>query len=184
MAASGGEAEGEVVEEKPDADQVIRKHLGIVRYSDLVVGAGAEMDASFTRLGATLEKRFQRKREDGAVLVDQNLKEISRLAFFNALVREITFPTLDAGSSDPASLTVTIAPEYARTIKGSGAKLPRRRRSRRNGSRRTSAADRRRRLQEGEQDRGAGRSSRRSKRRSGSFATTCRSRRASRSATS
>jgi len=123
QSASGGEAEGDVVQEKVGADHVVRKHLGGIRYSDVVLQAGAGMEKPFYDwLAASLAHTYQRK--DGAVLsVDQNLKEVSRLAFFNALIGEITFPTLDAAAKEAASLTVTIAPEYARTIKGSGAKL-------------------------------------------------------------
>jgi hypothetical protein len=37
--ASGGDAEGEVVLEQPGADHVVRKHLGNVRYRDVVLEA-------------------------------------------------------------------------------------------------------------------------------------------------
>jgi phage tail-like protein len=121
--ASGGDAEGDVVQEQPGADHVVRKHLGSVRYSDVVLEAGAGMEKAFYEwIGASLAHTYQRK--DGAVVsVDQNLKEVARLAFFNALITEVTFPALDAASKDPAALTVTVAPEYARTNKGSGAKV-------------------------------------------------------------
>src|SRR5215211_2611328 len=124
FSASGGDAEGDVVREALGPDGVIRKHIAGVRYTDIGLGAGAGMGKAFYQwLTDTLDHKFARK--DGAVLsVDTGSREVARLNFFNALVREIAFPTFDATAKDPARLTVTVAPEYARRVKGSGAKVP------------------------------------------------------------
>ena len=121
--ASGGEAEGEVVQEPLGADSVVRKHLGGVHYTDLELTAGAGMEKAFSDwIAATLAHTGTRK--DGTVIsVDATLKEVARRTFFNALVREIELPVLDAGAKDAATLMVRVAPEDARTTKGSGAKV-------------------------------------------------------------
>jgi len=120
---SGGDAEGEVVHEPVGPDAVVRKHLGSVRYTDIELAAGAGMEkAFFDWVAATLTQRFTRK--DGTVVsVDSASKEVARLSFFNAIVREITFPALDAASKEAAQLTVRVSPEFARRSKGSGAKV-------------------------------------------------------------
>lgn len=122
QSASGGDAEGEVVQETIGADQIVRKHIAAVHYTDIELSCGAGMETSiYDWLASTIEHKFVRK--DGAVSsLDFNSKEVARLNFFNAVVREIAFPALDAASKDQATLTVTVAPEYARRVKGSGAK--------------------------------------------------------------
>jgi phage tail-like protein len=116
----GGDASSDVVEEKLGANTTIKKHLAGVKYSDIEVDCGTGMSKPFYQwLVDTFDQKHTRK--NGAVVsADYNYNETSRLTFFNALIKEIAFPTLDAASKDPAKLTVTFSPELTRRQKASG----------------------------------------------------------------
>ena len=118
--AEGGYATSDVVEEKLGPGVLIRKHLAGVKYEDITIECGAGMASAFYKwLSDTLDLKIVRK--DGAlVTTDYNFREVSRLNFFHALVSEIAFPALDAASKDAAKLTVKLAPEYTRSVKGAG----------------------------------------------------------------
>jgi phage tail-like protein len=119
--ATGGYATSDVVEEKLSAaDLRLHKHLAGVKYDPIALECGAGMsNAFYSWLSDVMDTKFVRK--DGAVVTtDYNLRELSRLNFFNALVTEVGFPALDGASKDAAKLTVKLAPEYTRTAKSAG----------------------------------------------------------------
>ena len=117
----GGSAVGQVVTSKAGADLIEKKHLGGVRYEEVTLQHGAEMSAAYYNwLKATLSRNYMRK--NGAIVaVDFNGREVSRTSFFNALISEVGFPTLDASSRDAAKMTVKFAPESTRMTAGTGA---------------------------------------------------------------
>jgi hypothetical protein len=118
ISATGGLAVADVVEEKPAPGAPVKKHVGGLRYTDITLECGADMllDASSPLPGwieAFTTSEYVRK--GGALIaLDSNVQERSRLTFFNALIREITFPLLDAASPASASLSVVLSPEYTR----------------------------------------------------------------------
>jgi phage tail-like protein len=116
----GGEALSDVVEEKLGPGAVIKKHIAGVKYSDIEVACGTGMSKSFYQwLADTVDRKYSRK--NGAVIsADYDYKEQSRLSFYNALIKEIGFPALDAASKDAAKLTVKFSPEYTRQQRGGG----------------------------------------------------------------
>jgi len=60
---------------------------------------------------------------DGAiVMVDSTYTEMSRLNFYSGVITEIIFPALDAGSKDPARISLKITPKYTRYVAGTGVK--------------------------------------------------------------
>jgi hypothetical protein len=64
-----------------------------------------------------LDARYTRK--NGAVIAtNAAFDPVSRLDFTRALITEIGFPPLDAGSKDVAKLTVKLTPEYTRAQRG------------------------------------------------------------------
>src|SRR4051794_6927178 len=91
IAIEGGEPTSDVVVERLGTDQVVRKHLGGVRYEPIVVETGASMNFDlYDWLATTLERRFERK--DGAIVAaDFDGKERSRRTFHHALVTSIGF---------------------------------------------------------------------------------------------
>ena len=121
---SGGDATADVIAEKIGPDGVVRKHIGSARYEDITINCGAGMSEVFYEwIGQMLTNRSPRK--NGAiVMTDYNYSPMSRLEFSNALISEVTFPTLDAAAKDPARMTIKIAPEYTRLKKDGGSSAP------------------------------------------------------------
>jgi hypothetical protein len=75
--------------------------------------------ALFDWINASWSGNYARK--NGAVVAsDFNLAAVSQREFFKALITETTIPALDGSAKEPAYLTLTVAPEYTRTTKGSG----------------------------------------------------------------
>jgi phage tail-like protein len=110
----GGNATADVVVERPGPDGIARKHLGDVKYEEIVLTCGATMSQPFYDwLVATLNENP--RRQNGAVVAyDYNLTEIWRLNFFNSFVSEVGFPALDASSKDAARLCVKLVADYTR----------------------------------------------------------------------
>jgi T4-like virus tail tube protein gp19 len=114
----GGGAVAEVVQEKAGADHIVRKHIGGVRYDDIVLTYGAGLSKAFYEW-VDRTASMQHDRHDGAVVVfDNSNKELSRLDWYGGLITHIEFPALDAASTDSFSMTIKITPE--RTQRGTG----------------------------------------------------------------
>jgi protein-L-isoaspartate O-methyltransferase len=120
--SEGGEATAEVAVEKVGLDNVARKHIAGVTYTDLELRFGAGMSNDlYDWIAATLQRKSTR-RNGAVVMADYNGKVQSRQEFFNSLISEIGFPACDAGAKDAAFMTMKIAPEYTRTGAASGQK--------------------------------------------------------------
>jgi hypothetical protein len=120
--AEGGDAYADVVVERSGTDLIAHKHLGAVRYADLVLECGAGTGAPlFDWVSATLDRKHARK--DGAVSSFSAGKVGSRLEFVQALVSSVAFPRFDTASKDAAALTVALSPEGT-TLKPGGAAAP------------------------------------------------------------
>jgi hypothetical protein len=117
----GGDAHAAVVEETPGPDACFAsKHLAVLEYEEIALTCGTGMTAGFY---AWLQSSLgcQAVRKDGAIIAtDFKLAERSRRTFTQGLVTEIGFPAGDAESKDVAKMTVKIAPEVTRRVKGSG----------------------------------------------------------------
>lgn len=115
----GGGAIADVVSEKPGADHIVHKHVGGVRFEDIVLTCDAGLSKAFYEwLGQTTGSRTVRR--SGAVVVAEGAKTVSRLEFTNGLVSRIELPPLDTGAKDPFVLTVKITPETTRHAGGGG----------------------------------------------------------------
>jgi phage tail-like protein len=126
---AGGDATADVVVEEVGQDGVAHKHLGAVKYEDIRFSCGADMaDSFYDWLQQTFSGGVSRK--NGAVITyDSNFNEVSRLSFFNGMVSEIGFPTVDGSSKDVAKLTIKISPEHTSNDPGNssvGSILPNR----------------------------------------------------------
>jgi tail tube protein gp19 len=119
--AQGGDARGDVVV-SAGPDGVQRKHLGDVHYTDIVLTCGSGMEPVFwTWLADTLEGGKDPLRDGVLRVLDFDRKERERLEFTHALLTEISFPALDGSSKDAFQLTVRIAAEQVRRVRGDGA---------------------------------------------------------------
>ena len=117
---SGGAIAADVVLEHAGPGQPVKKHLGTVHYEEFELQIGFAMGPPvFDWIAAAW--RADPKRHDGSVVsCDEKLEAKSERKFTGALLTETTIPTLDAGSQEPAWLTVKFAPELVRTAKASG----------------------------------------------------------------
>jgi phage tail-like protein len=110
----GGMPTTEVVQEKLGTDHLVHKHIGGVKYEDVVLTVGTGMSKHFWQW---VQNSFDRNytRQNGAVVAANfDYKETSRLEFKQGLITQVTFPGLDASSKDAAKVTVKVTPEYSR----------------------------------------------------------------------
>jgi hypothetical protein len=117
----GGEPVGEVVVEPVGQEPFAKKHLGGVRYEEIVLGLDLGTAGSvFTWIAESWTGRA--KPRDGAIVeTDARLAPQARREFRQALITETTIPTLDGASKAPGQLTVKLAPEEITRRKASGA---------------------------------------------------------------
>jgi hypothetical protein len=120
LAAEGGDAYADVINEAGDATGVVKKHLGPVRYSDLTLVFDTGMTAEFFKLVTDLLDR-RVNRINGAVRVlDFHGREQVRTEFTKALVTEFSLPALDGASRERGQMTLRLVPEKATRRTGSG----------------------------------------------------------------
>ncbi len=111
----GGMPTSDVIAEKVGPDHLVHKHIGGVKYEDITLSFGTGMSREFwTWLEASLVKRDYVRKSGAVVASNFDLRETSRIDFYNAVVAELGFPALDASSKDAARVTCRITPEYTR----------------------------------------------------------------------
>ena len=117
----GGELVAEVVVESAGQEPFAKKHLGGVRYEELVLGLElAAVGGVHTWIAESW--KGEAKPRDGAIVeTDARLAPRARREFRHALITETTIPTLDAASKAPGQLTVKLAPEEITRKKAGGA---------------------------------------------------------------
>jgi phage tail-like protein len=116
----GGTATADIVIEKVGEDGIARKHIAGVKYEDITVNCGTGMSKAFYQwIQDSFDHKFPRK--DGSITVmDFNYNARTVREFSNAIISEVTFPALDAGSKDAAKMTIKFSPEVTHYKKGSG----------------------------------------------------------------
>jgi len=123
FAAEGGNVEAEVIK-SAGGSSFVHKHIGSVKYQDLMIRCGTGMARDFYDwLGDSLDGAFVRK--SGAVLsLDASNKPSARREFTNALITSLEFPKLSASSKDHAYMTVTMRPEMTRSTQADPGQKP------------------------------------------------------------
>jgi hypothetical protein len=116
---SGGETVGEVVHEVGSAPYYQKKHIGNVKYEEVTLRLGLPSAGVFDLISRTLAGEHPRKTFWVSTL-DANFAEVARRQFNDALITEIGFPALDAGSKDAAYLDITFSPDSAEDRPASG----------------------------------------------------------------
>jgi phage tail-like protein len=113
-AVEGGHATSDVVEEQIGQTFYVKKHLANVKFREIRLEVGTNMSPAFySWIEASFSGNYQRK--NGAIVAaDYQYRVKQRREFFNALITEVGFPAADAGSKDPAFLTIVLMPEYTR----------------------------------------------------------------------
>jgi hypothetical protein len=122
--AGGGDAVGEVVEERSRTELFTKKSIGAVRYDAIELSIGFDMTHSiYDWIKGTWERNYSR--EDGSIVVtDSSFQAVSERQFHGALITEVTIPALDASSKDAVYLTLKVAPTFTHDVKPSGKVTP------------------------------------------------------------
>jgi hypothetical protein len=119
VAAEGGDPGSEVVVEKVGADHIARKHLSGIQYEDITIATGLDAKPIIDWIAESWDGKYNRK-DGSVVMAGSDYRAKAERQFFHTLIRETTFPKLDASSREAARLTVKLAPEYTRLVSGSG----------------------------------------------------------------
>ncbi len=107
----GGSFKSDVIEEKLSRQASSFKYAGRPKFEDVTITMGMSMAPRFWAwINASLQYKAQRL--NGAlVALDYDNRERWRRNFQGALIRELTFPSLDGGSKEPAYLSIKFAVE-------------------------------------------------------------------------
>jgi phage tail-like protein len=120
---SGGDATADVVLEKIGADHLQKKHLGNVKYEEVVFKCGTGMTKDlYDWIDTAFSHTFNAKgRKDGALIfMNYDQQEVSRLTWHFGIITELGMPALDASSKDSAMMTVKFKPEFTRKTWSTG----------------------------------------------------------------
>jgi hypothetical protein len=118
----GGAVYADVIDEPRGPGRFAGKTIGTPRYEDFELAAPLAPGPLMAWIAAAW--RLEHQRRNGSLL-EANLDAtiVGRRDFLDALVSEVSVPTLDAASKDPGLLSVKLRPELIRSAKPSG-KLP------------------------------------------------------------
>ncbi|HEY5921948.1 MAG TPA: phage tail protein [Kofleriaceae bacterium] len=98
--------------------------LGKPKFEDIKLQVGMSMSGPFYDWIAAFFKG-QPLRKNGAIIAgDFYYKERARRTFMNAMIKELTFPKLDANDKNPVYMNVGLAVESIEFAKGSGNAMP------------------------------------------------------------
>lgn len=112
FSAEGGNVYGEVVNEKIGTDRIQRKHVGRAKYEDLTITCGAEMSQELSEwIKGTIAGMGSRK-NGAVVMADHNGQVLNRLVFYNAFIKEISFPVFDSSSKEAGKITLKLSCGY------------------------------------------------------------------------
>jgi hypothetical protein len=119
----GGGVKGSVLEESVGPDTLQLKHVATVEIEPLAIEMGMSATSPVFRwIQDSWKRRFSRR--NGEVIhADFNLASVLEQSFLDALISEVTFPTLDGSDKNAAYLTIKLLPERIETKRGDGRKL-------------------------------------------------------------
>lgn len=121
---TGGTVVGTIATHSDGSDFVVRKQLSGTRTEDFRLELGTAVSGGLLDWIAA-SWGAKPPRHDGAVLAcDATYTVRSERAFTSALVSETAFPAFDAGSKEPAFMTIRIVPQAVLPAKDPGSKLP------------------------------------------------------------
>jgi len=119
----GGGIKADVIQEPPGESYYSKKHIGNPKYEEFEIAIGAAMSKAVYDWISTSWQGNHTRKSGSIIAADFQLNAVAQRDFFNALLTETTIPSADAGSKDPAYMTLKFAPELTRKGKPSGGKL-------------------------------------------------------------
>jgi phage tail-like protein len=120
---SGGDASGEVAENKMGAHNLIKKHVTTIKYDDLTLEMGMGMSKwVWDWINASLNNNYQKKNWEYA-LADANGDIQMTKTLMDCLIKEFSLPKMEAKSKEPGYVTLKIQPQTTRIAAGGGGKV-------------------------------------------------------------
>lgn len=114
----GGNATADVISEPPGPDLVVKKHLGAVKYEDIVM----QIDISLAQVVydwiATTLKGTHQPKKGSIILANNDGIALSTLEFVNALISEVDIPAMDARSRDLSFMNLKLTSELTSYSQG------------------------------------------------------------------
>ena len=121
----GGNAFADIVPEAVGPDMIQRKRPGPVRFEDIIIEVPLGGNSKpMNNLVTDFLTKNPVARNGVIRFGDISYSEVKRLEFSNALLTEVTLPSLDAGIKDATRLLLRIIPQSTRLLGGTGNKLP------------------------------------------------------------
>lgn len=112
FSVEGGHATANVVAGAERPEHIRAKQIAGVKYEDISLRANPEDVAGFLK-----EVMARRDRMNGKIVsANFDYKEESELDFFNALPTEIGLPPFEAASKEACYVSLTLAPEFTRSV--------------------------------------------------------------------
>ncbi|HWN70685.1 MAG TPA: phage tail protein [Haliangium sp.] len=119
----GGGVKGSVTEENVGPDNFQLKHVATVEIEPLAIEVGMSASSPVFKWIQDSWKRQFSRRNGEVVHADFNLTSVLAQSFEDALISEVTFPTLDGSNKEAAYLAVKLLPERIKLEKRSGEKI-------------------------------------------------------------
>jgi len=120
FSAEGGNLYGEVVNEKIGTDRIQRKYVARPKYEDLTIICGAGMNPElYDWIKGSLNGNGSRK-NGAVVMVDHAGQVTSRLNFYNAMIKEVSFPVFDSASKEAGKITLKLSCGYTQRTDSGG----------------------------------------------------------------
>lgn len=120
---SGGDVEYGVVDDPVGVDNIQRKHIGNIQWSDCTVQVGSGMSKSMYQwVKDSFDHGFDPSARRSASVSSLGTRntEIARRSFSQALITQVTFPELDSSSRALVNIDVTFSAPEVNDTKPSG----------------------------------------------------------------
>lgn len=123
----GGGVKADVMTYQPAANEQARytrwRQLGKPKFEDIKLQVGMSMSAAFYKWIADFMDGKASRKSGAVVAADFYYKERARRNFYEAMIKELTIPKLDANDKNPVYMGVTLAVENIEFLKGTGKSL-------------------------------------------------------------
>ncbi len=121
LSFEGGEPFCDVVDEAPDGARV-GKHLGAIQYAPIVVEFGGSMESTLYSWVSEMLDGKQAAKSGAIIMLDYDDTERSRIEWKSAVITEVAFPQAEGSDKQLARFRITIQPESAYVVAGTGVK--------------------------------------------------------------
>jgi phage tail-like protein len=119
----GGSIKADVMTYQGGANYDRWRQLGKPKFEDIKLQVAASMSQPFYKWIENFTKGIPDRRDGAILAADFYYLERARREFKNAIIKEFTFPKLDATDKNPAYMSIALAVEEIVFLKGTGKKL-------------------------------------------------------------